>query len=211
MYLEKAAIPKMHLCIMGILLLLFLLGRKTLFAKGQKLDRHFFFLGAAFLLLEFQNISKSTLLFGSTWLVNTFTITAILLLILFANFFVRKVPIKNLKTFYLLLFISVILIYVVPLRALNVLGYWPKCVIGSIFLNIPIFFAGIIFMFSFNRTQHKNLAFGSNLLGAAFGGTLESFSFVFGINALLLLVLLFYGLSLWNLEKVNILDLKYYG
>jgi hypothetical protein len=39
------------------------------------------------------------------------------------------------------------------------------------------------------------VAFGSNLLGAAVGGILESMSFILGINALLLLVVVFYVLS----------------
>ena len=37
---------------------------------------HLFFLGAAFMLLEVQVISKTALLFGTTWLVNSFVITA---------------------------------------------------------------------------------------------------------------------------------------
>ena len=44
-----------------------------------------FFLGAGFMLLEAQIISKMALLFGTTWLVNSIVISGLLLLILLAN------------------------------------------------------------------------------------------------------------------------------
>lgn len=195
LYLEKPSIPKMHLSIIIILLLLFVATKKLLVPKGERLNLHFFFLGAAFLLLEFQNISKTTLIFGSTWLVNSFTISAILILILLANLFVSHFKIGNVKTFYCLLLLSIIVIYLVPLRTFNFLGYWPKSILVSIFLNLPIFFAGIIFIYSLKNTKYKDIAFGSNLLGSATGGILECLSFITGINILLLIVMVFYSLS----------------
>jgi hypothetical protein len=70
-----------------------------------------------------------------------------------------------------------------------------KATIITIFLNIPIFFAGLIFIYSFNNAEQKDMAFGSNLLGAAVGGIIESLSFLTGLKSLLLVVLLFYSLS----------------
>jgi len=196
-YLEKAMIPNMHLCLMILLGLLLVGAGKTIFTAGRKLNLHFFFLGAAFLLLEFQNISKSTLLFGSTWLVNGIIITAILVLILAANLFVARFKLTSLKSIYILLIISILLSYVVPVNMFNTLGYWPKSIIAGILLNLPIFFAGMIFIYSFKRTTGKSVAFGSNLLGAACGGILESLSFVIGIKLLLPIIGLFYLLS-WH-------------
>jgi len=40
---------------------------------------------ADILLLEFQNISKASLLFGSTWIVNAYMFTSIMILVLLAN------------------------------------------------------------------------------------------------------------------------------
>ncbi len=203
LYLERPMIPRMHLSVIIILLLLFLTARKTILPGGGKINLHFFFLGAAFLLLEFQNISKTTLLFGSTWLVNAFTISAILLLILAANLFVSRIRIGNPNFYYFFLILSVLIIFLVPLRTFNFLGYWPKSILVSIFLNLPIFFAGIIFMHSLQNCRHKDAAFGSNLLGAAAGGILESISFVAGINMLLLIVIAFYSLSfLFRKERI---------
>ncbi len=200
-YLEKAMIPNMHLCLMILLGLLLIGAGKTIHAGGQKLNLHFFFLGAAFLLLEFQNISKSTLLFGSTWLVSGLIITAILILILTANLFVARYRLTSLKSIYVLLIISILLSYVFPLSIFNTLGYWPKSIIAGILLNLPIFFAGMIFIYSFKRTTNKSVAFGSNLLGAACGGILESLSFIIGIKLLLPIIGLFYLLSWYYVYK----------
>jgi len=195
LYLEKPMIPKIHLAVILILLSLFIVIWKGFLARGQKLNIHFFFLGGAFLLLEFQNISKTALLFGSTWLVNAFTISAILILILCANLFVAVFKLKNLKFIYLLLIMSISIIYFIPLRMFNLLNHWPKFFLANTILNLPIFFAGIIFITSFKNAKRRDLAFGSNLLGAAIGGTIESISFITGIRFLLLIVMGFYVLS----------------
>ena len=53
---------------------------------------HFFFLGAGFMLLEAQIVSKMALLFGTTWLVNSVVVGGLLLLIVAANILVQKFP-----------------------------------------------------------------------------------------------------------------------
>ncbi|OGP64585.1 MAG: hypothetical protein A3K22_03255 [Deltaproteobacteria bacterium RBG_16_42_7] len=195
LYLEGPAIPKMYLCVMASLIILFFAGARGLFVKITNINMHFLFLGAAFLLLEFQNISKSSLLFGSTWIVNAYMITAILLLILLANILVYYCQVKNIKLFYCLLWISVLAIYFIPLGSLNISNYYLKATLIAIFLNVPIFFAGVIFINSFSNYPQKDIALGSNLLGACLGGLLESLSFVVGIKALLILVFFIYLLS----------------
>ncbi|MGA3084674.1 MAG: hypothetical protein ABSE95_07745 [Thermodesulfobacteriota bacterium] len=202
LYIEKASIPRMYMLIMGSLLILFLIAGRFIFTtEGGKINLHFFFLGCAFLLLEFQNVSKATLLFGSTWMVNSYIISSILVLILLANLFVAYVKVRRSLLFYLLLWVSVILIYFLPLDIFNVFGFWTKTILATVFLNLPIFFAGIIYILSFKDAPAKDLALGSNLIGAAFGGLLESLSFVTGIKALLLMVLLLYVLSYLFLSK----------
>ena len=195
LYLKGLSIPKMHLSFTLILLFMFFLSRGTFFAKGQGLNWHFFFLGAAFLFLEFQNINKTALLFGSTWLVNSINISAILILILLANLCVAVLKIRDIKVPYVLLAISLLVIFLVPLSHYNFLGYWQKSILASLVLNLPIFFAGIIFVVSFKNSRHKNLAFGSNLLGSVAGGLMESLAFVIGIRMLVLVTLALYGLS----------------
>jgi spermidine synthase len=195
LYLEKASIPAMYLCVILSLLIVFIAGAKALFLRTASVNMHFFFLGAAFMLLEFQNISKSALLFGSTWIVNAYMITAILILILVANLVAYRLNSANIRPFYYLLLASVVAIFLIPLDRLNIPNHFLKATLIALFLNIPIFFAGIVFINSFARFEQKNLALGSNLLGAALGGLMESVSFVVGIKALLVLVFVFYALS----------------
>jgi spermidine synthase len=202
LYIEKASIPRMFLLLMGSLLLLFLIARRFIFtAEGGRINFHFFFLGCAFLLLEFQNVSKATLLFGSTWIVNSYIISSILILILAANLFVSCFKVRQRLPFYILLWASIGLLYFIPLDIFNHFSFWAKTILATLFLNLPIFFAGIIFIFSFRDTASKDLALGSNLIGAAFGGLLESLSFITGIKALLIVVLVLYVLSFGFLPR----------
>lgn len=203
LYLEKPVIPKMHLVIIIILgLAAVFCGRKMVRDEGR-FNWNFFFLGAGFLLLEFQNVSKATLLFGSTWLVNSLIFTAILLLILAANYYTHKFKIRSLSRYYVILLGVIITNFLVPLDSFNNLGYWPRILISLTFLNLPVFFAGIIFIESFRRSERKDLAFGSNLIGAACGGLLESLSFMVGIKALLLGVAVFYVLSFMSHKQYS--------
>jgi len=203
LYLKNNSIPSSIVFILVSLVVIFVIGGVRIFAGSGRLNLHFFFLGAAFLLLEFQNISKSSLLFGSTWLVNSLNITAILTLILLANWFAYSFKIRNTKPFYALLFVSVLALYLFNLASLNISNYYLRAALSGIFLNMPVFFAGVIFIQSFKSSSDKSLALGSNLLGACMGGLLESLSFITGIRALLLFVLAFYILSYWFRPKVQ--------
>jgi hypothetical protein len=53
--------------------------------KGSPIHPHFFFLGAGFMLLEAEIVSRMALLFGTTWVVNSIVVAGLLLLIVIAN------------------------------------------------------------------------------------------------------------------------------
>lgn len=201
LYLESPRIPNMHLTIMAILIVMVIGARRVIVQREGRLNWHFFFLGAAFLLLEFQNISKSILLLGSTWLVNSVIITGILALVLLGNLYTHKFKPQRVTVFYYLVFACLLAIYLVPLSSFNALPFWPRMILGTGFLNLPIFFASVIFITSFRRVRNKDHAFGSNLLGSAVGGVLESLSFIVGINALAILALGFYAATMWTRKK----------
>lgn len=201
LYLESPRIPNMHLTIMAILIIMVIGARRVIVRREGRLNWHFFFLGAAFLLLEFQNISKSILLLGSTWLVNSVIITGILVLVLLGNLYTYKFKPQRVTAFYYLVFACLLAIYLVPLSWFNALPFWPRMILGTGFLNLPIFFASVIFITSFRKVRNKDHAFGSNLLGSAVGGVLESLSFIVGINALAILALAFYAATMWTREK----------
>ena len=185
LYLERRAVPKLFLAVLGVLALLILATGGFLVPAGFRLDRRLFFLGAGFLLLEFQNISRTMLFFGSTWLVNTITIAAILALILLANLGVERLRWRKTVPFYAGLGLSLLASALAPATG------WT----GVLLLNLPLFFASAIFTISFRDTREKDAGFASNLLGAAVGGMLETASFVVGIRWTLALAAGLYALS----------------
>jgi len=81
----------------------------------RRLNLHFFFLGAAFMLLEVRGISQLALLFGSTWIVNSIVITAVLCMMLAANLVVHLRKNISLHFVYPVLFASLLLVYFFPM------------------------------------------------------------------------------------------------
>jgi spermidine synthase len=197
LYLRQARIPKLHWIVsVSILASVLLAGRRTLGVAGG-FNWHFFALGAAFLLLEVQTVSRATLLFGMTWIVNAIVISAVLIMILLANLVAWRWP--RLPQWFITvgLAVTVVALALVPLDWFNTLTGFTKLVTASAFLTAPVFFAGLIFIRSFAVALDKSQALGSNLIGALIGGLLESVSFMTGIRALVILVGVFYAMALW--------------
>jgi spermidine synthase len=156
---------------------------------------HFFFLGAGFMLLETQTVSKMALLFGTTWLVNSVVVGGLLLLIVAANMVVQRVPRFPHLASYGGIYISLAIAYSVPLETLLFSSIWLKALSATAVLCFPVFFAGIIFIRSFARMDFNSEALGSNLFGALVGGLLEAVSYWTGIKSLLVLAALLYSAS----------------
>jgi len=155
---------------------------------------HFFFLGAAFMLLETQNVSKAAVVFGSTWAVNAVIITAVLCLILLANLVASWLPRLPLGPVYALLCGSCVALYAfVDLSQFAPLPFAAKAMVVGTLVCLPMLFSGIVFIRSFAGADRKDAALGANLLGALAGGLLQSITFVTGIQALLLLVAALYS------------------
>ena len=196
LYVEHARIPKLHLATSLTILGALLLARRRLVTVKGVMDWHFFALGAAFLLLEVQTVSRATLLFGMTWIVNAIVISAVLVMILLANLVAWRWPRLPQPAIIAGLAITVAALALVPLDWFNTLTGGAKLVAASAFLTAPVFFAGLIFIQSFAVCTDKAHALGSNLIGALVGGLLESLSFVTGIRALVILVGLFYLIAI---------------
>ena len=166
---------------------------------GRSFDGRMFFLGAGFMIIETKAVVHMALLFGSTWMVNSFVFLAVLLMILFANLFVLIVRPQWLWPFYVALLLALVLNIVVPLNSF--LGWPPSLQIAGSCLLVfaPIFFAAVIFAVSFSRTQEADRAFGFNIAGAMLGGLTEYSSMLLGFRYLLLVALAFYALSaIWR-------------
>lgn len=196
LYLRQAGIPKLYLIVsVAILAVVLLAGRRALGVTGVS-DGHFFALGAAFLLLEVQTVSRAALLFGMTWIVNAIVISAVLVMILLSNLVAWRWPRIPQAAIITGLALTVAGLALVPLDWFNALAGTTKLFAASAFLTAPVFFAGLIFIRSFATCADKSRALGSNLIGALVGGLLESLSFVTGIRALVILVGLFYLIAI---------------
>ncbi len=192
-YLETPHVPVLYFCLAAMMLALFFRGLRQqrlvgLIRGWRRPYWHFFFLGAAFLLLEVQNISKATVVLGNTWWVNAVIISGILVLILVANLIVSRFPGVPLAPVYTLLCASCVALYFVDLARFALLPYAVKAVVVGGLTSLPMLFSGIVFIRSFAVIEGKDTALGANLLGALIGGLLQSVTFVLGTKALLLIV-----------------------
>ncbi|HUK31268.1 MAG TPA: hypothetical protein VLV89_09155 [Candidatus Acidoferrum sp.] len=159
---------------------------------GRPIHWHFFFLGAGFLLLESQIISRMALLFGTTWLVNAVVIAVLFLLILAANSIVGFLPDIPIRIAYLGIGASVLVSYFLPTSALMFESFWTRALAATFVLCLPAAFASIIFIRGFAGAGFSAEALGSNLFGAVVGGMLEAASMWTGIRSLVLLAGLLY-------------------
>jgi len=195
LYHQGRYIPRIYLIfslLLGATAMVFTRG----FLAGEMVGHwHFLFLGAAFLLLEVQIVSRLALFFGTTWIVNAIVISAVLIMILLSNFAAERWKRPSYALFYPLLLLSILLIYIIPVDRLFLKSELAKGIaVGGLFC-LPVFFAGLIFITSFRATPQKDAAFGANLLGAILGGFLEGVSFITGMRFLLLLAAGLYILS----------------
>ena len=164
-------------------------------------DPVLFFMGAAFLLIETRGVTSLSLLFGSTWIVNSAVFTGILTMVLMANLFVERLGLKRALPWFVLL-----LLCMVPLWALNhaALNYCPLLIrglLGGLINALPIGIAGIIVSILISRSANPTASLGSNLIGSVFGGCLEYLSMCLGLKALALMALIFYLLALFHLLR----------
>jgi len=165
----------------------------------------FFFLGAGFMLLESQIVSRMALLFGTTWLVNSITISGILILIVGANLLERAGRRLPASLVYAGLFLTLGVAYLVPVSNLLAESRAVRIAGAVLVLCSPVFFAGILFIRTFAVAGFAGAALGSNLFGALVGGLLESLSMWMGLRGLLLLAASLYLMSYFTTRKQSVL------
>ncbi len=153
-------------------------------------------LGAGFMLIEVRAISQLSLLFGSTWIVNSVVISAILAMALAANLFVAlRRPTSPLAA-YLLLAVALGLDFALPPDLLAGQPFAARALLGAVPAALPLAFAGVVFSIGFARAADPARAMGWNLIGALVGGALEYLSMATGLSCLAMLALGLYALSL---------------
>jgi SAM-dependent methyltransferase len=154
----------------------------------RQFSPHFFVLGVAFLLLETKSIATFSLLFGTTWVVNSLVFFAVLASVLAAILVNQRVRFRNPVWLYAGLFGSLALAIALPPVQLLLDPPWLRYVVAATLAFAPIFFANLVFSYSFRDTKAADMAFASNLLGAVVGGAVEYVALVTGYSWLLFLV-----------------------
>ncbi len=198
LYLVGHSFPMLYIEGLAMVLVFALGGTLTLAPRNvlRRFDWHMFFLGAAFMLLEVKSLTTFSLLFGSTWLVNSLVFFAILSSVLLAILFNSRFKVKRIGLVYLLLFGILIFNILLPPEALLLNNPVVRYILASMLAFGPVFLANIIFTNSFRDSETADIAFASNLLGIMFGAGLEYFSMLTGYRLLLIPVIAFYALAL---------------
>ena len=212
LYQRDRGIPRTYFSI-SVLVLLIAIGsylkvKQTARPTAFQFSLFFFSMGAGFMLLETQIVSRLALYFGTVWQVNGIVITSLLLALLLSNVIVERIePVRTIWVWIGLLF-SLIAAYWFPfdriVRTPETLG-----MIAVGVFSVPVFFAGILFSSQFRNAISPSSALSANVMGAVVGGLLENSSLLFGLRALLLIALGLYcvaGCALWQRSRFGVVS-----
>jgi hypothetical protein len=191
-YLRTPFIAPYYLLALGFMLVISLLGvwaaaRRT-GAVARRFSPHFFVLGVAFLLLETKSLVSFSLLFGTTWIVNALVFFAILASVLLA-ISVQAILRPRLRwPLYVGLLLSLAVAFLLPPERLLIDPPALRYALAAALAFAPVFFANLVFTYSFRDTKAADMAFASNLLGAMLGGVLEYLALLTGYQLLIVVV-----------------------
>ncbi len=196
LYLREPFVAPYYLAAIAIILAFaVLLVARAAARSGTSIRRfspHFFVLGVAFLLLETRSLVSFSLLFGTTWLVNSLVFFAVLASVLLAIVINQRFRFRDPSWLYVGLFGSIGLMLLMPPSTLLIEPAWLRYALAAALTFAPIFFANLVFSYSFRDTKTADMAFASNLLGAVIGGAIEYVALVTGYGSLLVVVALLY-------------------
>ena len=171
-----------------------------------------FFLGAGFMLIETKGITELSLYFGSTWIVISIVISAILIMAYSANLIILKMNTPSNNLIYFCLFISLLfgLIFTYIRNYLSIPFYFDQ-IFGTLFLTIPLFFSGFAFSYELKMARSVMVALSSNIIGAMVGGCLEYNAMYFGFRSLYILAIFMYLFSFITSKNMNGIFIKKAG
>jgi len=193
LYLRARTVPGHNVAFVALAVGLGALALLLLPRGERRLRLPYLFLGAAFFLLETSNVVRMSLLYGSTWWVNTVVFAGILVLVLLSNLTAAywRVPVGACVA---LIAVLILLAVAVPTEALLALPPFARAVAAVVLLLGPVYFGGLVFARLIAAETRLFEAYGSNVLGAVLGGAAEYLSLVAGFRFLLAVALAFYVL-----------------
>jgi SAM-dependent methyltransferase len=191
LYLRQPQISPYY--IVGLAIVLVFAGLATAAAARRsdiplrRFSPHFFVLGMAFLLIETRSLVTFSLLFGSTWLVNSLVFFGILVSVLAAIFVTTRLRPRDPRPLYVLLVLSLAVGFSLDPASLLIDPPWLRYLVAVVIAFTPVFLANLAFTYSFRDVARADMAFASNLLGAVVGGAIEYLALLTGYRALLLI------------------------
>ena len=194
LYMPTRTYPRTYVFVVAAMLgASLLMIRQFLPGSGSGFSLPCFFLGAGFMLVETKSITELALVFGSTWVVVSAVITAVLLMGFAANWLVSRIDQPRAAVVYSLLLVSLVACW--QLSGLDLSGLPPAAsrVLLTIFLTLPLFFAGMAFSIELKTSATVPAALSANLIGSMLGGLLEYNSMYFGFESLWFFSLVVYG------------------
>jgi hypothetical protein len=207
LYLRAIGVPWTYLTVFLLVGLTAALAVRSVFGRSVfsrgRFDWQMFLLGAGFMLLETRAVTQLSLLFGSTWIVNTSVFAGVLIMVLAANLLAGRLGEYRRVLWYGLLAVSLLVLWMLPLQPFFALPLWARAAAAGPILAIPVFFAGIVFSSELRTRADAASALGCNLCGAMLGGLLENLSMIVGLKALVLLALAIYLGSLYTALRIR--------
>ena len=204
-YMPKKIYPFSYVIVILLIVTVSILYTKNISAiSTKKFSFPCFFLGIGFMLIETKGITELSLYYGSTWVVVSIVITAILIMAYLANLIMLKISTPSSNLIYTGLFTSLILgLSYTFARAYLSIPFQIDQIIGTLFLTIPLFFSGFAFSYELKNSPSVMVALSSNIIGAMVGGCLEYNAMYFGFRSLYILAILMYLFSFVSSSKRN--------
>lgn len=205
LYLRPGVFPVGYAAVLSMVLIIGIAATRFAYGAGifsrARFDVPLFLMGAAFLLIETRGVTGLSLLFGSTWIVNSAVFGGVLLVAWIANLLIERHRPAGVERWFVPLLLTLLISYAVrPSMLLGLDAPWSG-IIGSLVNAAPIGFAAVIFSALLRNSADSAASLGSNLLGAVAGGCLEYLSLYTGLRSVTLVAAALYLLVLLLLLK----------
>lgn len=189
LYMRDRHLPRHYGFALSLILVVSALAVFTVL-RGQhgRWSWEFFFLGAGFMLLETKSIIQFALLWGSTWVVASLAIAAVLTMALVANWVVARLEIRRPWVVGSALLALLALNYAIPVGRIAFESRAAESLFYALLMFSPILCAGLLFGSAIKQSTSLPRDYGTNLLGAMVGGVGEYLSLLTGFSVLLLLI-----------------------
>jgi hypothetical protein len=193
LYLRDRHVPRHYIYALALILIVSVVTVLwVLRGQGGGWSWQFFFLGAGFMLLETKAIIQFALLWGSTWVVASLAIAAVLGMAFVATLIVSRIEIRRAGLVAAVLVGLLVLNGLIPVGRVALDSRVAESVFYAILMFSPILCAGLLFGSAIKHSTSLARDYGTNLLGAMVGGVAEYLSLATGFRFLLIIVAAFY-------------------